>query len=127
MKSTDAAAILAAINAKFSTKRAYEHGDPALPSLTTYHVLVMVFRRYVPERRASGEVTMPGGRVVTRYIVPIQGLASPMTALRLLRDQTAAALEDQILPGDVGPFTFESADVVDEDEGWLVQQDTWTY
>lgn len=120
-QATDAAAVLTAINAQFSTKRAYELGDPALASLTVDHILVQVSRRYVAERRASGEVTMPGHYVAVRYI------AKSPANLALLREKTTVALEDRILPGDVGPFSFESSKVEGVDEGWLVEADTFTY
>lgn len=119
--STDAAAILAAINATFTTPRAYELGDPGLATLTTDHIVVMVFRRFVPEKNAAGEVPIHGGRVVTRYI------AKTPANVRVLRDRTTQALEDQILTGGVGPFTFESSDTADQDGAWLVESDTWTF
>lgn len=118
---TDAAAVIAAIDAQFTTKRAYELGDPALASLTTDYIVVLVFRRYVPGRRASGEVTLPGGRVVTRYVAKRAG------NLRVLRERTTTALEDRILAGDVGPFVFENSGTVDQDGDWLVDSDNWTY
>lgn len=116
----DTAAILAAINAKFTSRRAYEFGDPLARTLTTDHILVAHGRRFVPTRRASNEVSLPGGRTVTRYVAKTTG------NLAAFRDRVTAALEDQILPGDLGPFAFEGAGNVDDDEGWLVADDTWT-
>ena len=115
-----ATAVLAAINAQFSTVRAYELTDPAVKALTTDHVLVVTARRFVPDRLASGEVTVPGGRVVTRYVAKTAG------NVRNLRAKTAAALEDRIL-GGIGPFVFESEDAPDMDGGWVVATDTWTH
>lgn len=116
-------AILAAINAPYSSQRAYIFGDLRVPTLTTNHILVLVTRRYVPERLASGEVTIPGGRVVTRYIAKRGDNIPPLVAA------TKAALEDQILTfvgGEIGPFVFESHDPVTADETWFVATDTWT-
>lgn len=117
----DATAILAAINAQFTGTRAYEITDPLVKALTTDHVLVLTTRRYVEGRRGSGEVTMPGGRVVTRYV------AKTASNARSLRAKTTAALEDQLLPGDVGPFVFETSDAPQEDGDWLVSDDYWIY
>lgn len=121
-EATDAAAIIAAIRAKLPAgKSAFELSDPAVKNLTTDHVLVITSRRYVDERLGSGEVPLPGGRVLTRYVALTAG------NLRLLRAATTAALEDQILTGDVGPFTFEVSDPPDDDDGWITGADTWTY
>lgn len=120
-QATAAAAVIAAINAQFSGPRAYDMSDPAVKTLATDHVLVTVSRRYVPDRRESGEVTMPGGRVMTRYVARTVGNVYE------LRRRTTAALEDQILPGDVGPFTFESDETPGPDEGWVSGADVWIY
>ena len=116
-----ASAVLAAINAQFSAVRAYELTDPAVKALTTDHILIVTARRYVDGRLSSGEVSLPGGRVVTRYVAKTAG------NVRTLRAKTAAALEDKILAGGVGPFVFESEDAPDYDDGWLVATDTWTH
>ena len=116
-----AAAIIAAINAQFTTVRAYDMSDPAVKALSTDHVLVTVSRRYVDGRLVSGEVSVPGGRVMTRYVAKTVG------NVYNLRDKTAQALENRILTGDVGPFVFESADAPEPDDGWLSAADVWTY
>lgn len=116
-----AEAIIAAINAKFTTPRAYDMSDPAVKALSTDHVLVTTSRRYVEGRRDSGEVTMPGGRVMTRYVAKTVG------NLYAMRDRTTEALEDRILPGGFGPFVFESSDDPAPDDGWLSAADVWTY
>lgn len=120
-QATAAAAIIAAINARFATRRAYELTDPAVPSLTVDHILVTVSRRYVAERRASGEVTSPGGRTQTRYVAKTTG------NLYALRAKVTEALEAQILAGDVGPFSFEAEDAPAMDDGWLTAADDWTF
>lgn len=117
------AAVIAAINAQFTSTRAYLFGDTAVPTLTTDHILVLVTRRYVPERRASGEVTIPGGRVVTRYV------SKRADNIPTLVAKTAAALEDKILAfdgGEIGPLVFETHDPVAPDDTWSVATDTWT-
>lgn len=120
-QATDAAAVIAAVNAKFASVRAYDMSDPDASALTTDHILVSVTRRYVADRQASGEVTIPGGRVVTRYV------AKTIGNLYVLRQRVTEALEDVILPGGVGPFVFETSDPPGPDDGWISAADTWTY
>jgi len=125
-QSDDLAAVLAAINARYpSKKRAYSFGDPAVKSLTSGHILVLVDRRFVPERLLSGEVPLPGGRVFARYV------GTSEADVYAFRAATAAALEDQILPGGLGPFTFEGSDSLDDEvDGsttWFTAADTFTY
>ena len=122
----DLAAVLAAINARYpSKKRAYSFGDPAVRSLTSGHILVLVSRRYVQPTRSSGEVPLPGGRVFTRYV------GTSEADVLAFRSATTAALEGQILPGDIGPFSFESEDEMDDEvDGsttWWTAATTWTY
>lgn len=117
-------AILAAINAQYgSSQRAYIFGDARVATLSTDHILVLVTRRYVPERLASGEVTIPGVRVVTRYISKRGDNIPPLVAA------TRTALEDKILTftgGYIGPFVFEAHDPATADETWFVATDNWT-
>lgn len=125
-QANDLATVLAAINAKYPTKkRAYSFGDLAVKSLTSGHILVLVDRRYVPERLLSGEVPLPGGRVFTRYV------GTSEADVYAFRAATTAALEDQILAGGLGPFTFEASDSIDDEvDGsttWLTAADTWTF
>lgn len=117
----DATAIIAAINAQFTTVRAFDMSDDDVKSIDVDHILVTVSRRYVDEQLASGEVPIPGGRVVTRYV------AKTIANVYTLRSRTAAAIEDQILTGDVGPFSFESDEVPGPDDGWISAADVWTY
>lgn len=116
-------AIVAAINAKFAS--------PAVLTLaqskaaTKDYINVFVTRRYVADRRASGEVTMPGSRVVVRCVCKTEA------NLDVFRARVAAALEDQILAGDIGPFVFETEDLVDPDEAdatdWYLSESAWTF
>ena len=121
----EASAILAAINAQFSSTRAYLYGDPAIPSLTGDHILVSVSRRYTEGRLMSGDERVRGGRVTTRYVSKIA------TNVYVLRDRTTAALEAKTLPlspsGEVGPFVFESSEPPGPDDGWVSGDDFWTY
>lgn len=120
---TDSATITAAINAKFTTPpvMTFKQSQTA----TEDHIVIFVSRRYVADRLSSGEVTIPGGRVATRYVCLTEA------NLDVYRDRVKAALEDQILAGGVGPFTFESADQVSlEPSGgvdWFISADTFTY
>ena len=124
-----AAAILAAINAAITPAVAYEYGKvPGTNGNTgtepTSYMVVAISRRYVPERRASGEVTVPGGRLSTRYI------AKSVVNGREMRRRTAAVIEDKILTatgGDVGPFVFESGDPFQPDETYQVATDLFTF
>lgn len=116
-------AITDAINAKFASPvvLTFKQSQTA----TKDHVVLFVSRRYVADQLASGEVTIPGSRVVTRYVCLTEA------NLDVYRDRVKAALEDQILTGGVGPFVFESADVGDlEPSGgvdYYVAADTWTF
>lgn len=124
-----ATAILAAINAAIAPNVAYEYGKvPGTNGNTgtepASYMVVALSRRYVPERRASGEVTVRGGRLSTRYI------AKSVVNAREMRRRTTEVLEDKALTttaGDVGPFVFESADPFQPDEGYEVATDLWTF
>lgn len=116
---TDAAAIKTAIDAKFTTPRVVDLAGAK--SATKDYILLFVSRRYVADRLGSGEVTIPGGRVVVRYVCLAEANVSVM------RDRARAALEDVILPGGVGPFVFESETLTDDDGTWFVGADTFTY
>jgi hypothetical protein len=118
-------AILAAINAQFTTTRAYLYGDPVIPSLTTDHILVSVTRRYTEGRMVSGDERVRGGRVTTRYVSKRADNIYP------LRKAVESALEAETLPlspsGEVGPFVFESSEPPGPDDGWVTGDDFWTY
>lgn len=114
-------AIQAAIDAQFATPRVVSLEDA--PHVQVDHILMFVSRRFTADRRYSGEVTVPGGRVVVRYV------AKTGDNVRVMRARVFAALEDHILtaPTEVGPFTFETEDDIAVDEGWFVASDTFTY
>jgi hypothetical protein len=117
---SETTAICGAINAQFSTTSPAVAPDKAA-ALTTDHVIVFVSRRYVPDQLLSGEVTAPGGRVVTRYV------SKSVANLSNTRDKTRAALEDKFA-GSLGPFEFETEDpITDEADGWYVAADSWVY
>lgn len=118
-QASETAAICAAINAQFSASTPAVRPDQAA-TLTTDHIIVYVSRRYVADRRASGEVTMPGGRVLTRYVSKSAANLSNSQA------KTRAALEDRAV-GDLGPFVFETEDPIVEGDGWWSAADVWTY
>lgn len=116
---TDRQAAADAIDAQFTSPRSKTFAEAA--AATSDHVIVAAYRRYVADRLGSGEVTILGGRMLTRYVAKTEANANVM------RTRTRTALEDKILSGDVGPFVFESADVVQPDDGWFVATDLWTY
>lgn len=116
--------IAAAINAKFASPPVLTLAQAK--AATKDYINVFVARRFVPERRASGEVTLPGNRVVVRCVCKTEA------NLDVFRGRVASALEDQILTGDVGPFVFESEDFVDPDlvdatGDWYLAESTWTF
>lgn len=122
---TAASAITTAINAKFTT-------PPVLTlkqaqTATKDYIVLFVSRRYVDKRLASGEVSVPGGRVIVRSCCLTEA------NLDVFRARVSAALEDQILAdGVTGPFCFESeSDATDLDETlgttWFVTDSHWTF
>lgn len=118
-QTTTAAAISAAIDAQFATPRVVSMTEAA--SRTTDHIIVFISRRYTEGRLASGEARVIGGRVITRYITKDDG------NVRVMRERTAAAVEEKFLPGSDGPLAFETSTEVEEDDGWFVASDSWTY
>ena len=120
---TDAAAIIAAINAQFSTPRAFDLDDAK--TQTENHVIVFVLRRYVDGKMSDGSASARGGRVVTRYVGKSVG------DVRNMRERTTSALEEKTLSGDVGPFSFEleqeSLTFDSDDGGWFVAADSWVF
>lgn len=119
---TDAAQIIAAINAKFTAPYAFELDDAK--TQTGNHVIVFVGRRYVEGTMIGGSARVTGGRVVTRYV------GRYVSDVRDMRAKTTAALEDQFL-ASVGPFSFEAEQeslAFDADDGgWYVAADSWLY
>lgn len=112
-------AIKAAVDARFATPRVLDVETAA--NQTADHIVLFVSRRYVPDQLGSGEVTIKGGRTVLRSVCK-----SPENA-SVFYDRIEAALEDKILPGDFGPFVFESSLDVDADDGWFVTEHRFTY
>ena len=120
---SDTSDITAAINAKFA--------NPVVITLTqaktatTDYIVIFLSRRYVADRYVSGEVTIPGGRVVVRCV------CSKEANVDVFRARVAAALENQILPSGLGPFVFETEDVTDPNSdlgsSWFVSNSSWTY
>ena len=120
---SDQATIAAAINAKFTSPPVLSLKDSQ--STTKDYINVFTARRFTPERLASGEVTIPGGRVVVRCVCRDE------ENLDVFRARVVAALEDHILADDLGPFVFESEDFADPDSeiatDWYASESTWTY
>lgn len=115
--------ITAAVNAKFASPKVLTLAQSK--TATADYVNVFTARRYVPDRRASGEVTIPGNRAIVRCVCKTEA------NLDVFRGRVTAALEDQILTGDVGPFTFESETFIDPDEAdatdWYIAESMWTF
>lgn len=99
--------------------------DPAVApdkaaAQTSDHIIVFVSRRYTGGFRASGEESVPGGRVVIRYV------NKSVANLSNNRDKARAVIEDKAV-GNLGPFVFETENPVGEDDGWFVASDSFTY
>ena len=128
-ESEQAEAILEALNTALAGRAAYEYSKVPGSNGNTgtepdKYVVVALSRRYVDSRRAGGSVMLPGGRLETRYV------AKSLTDARNMRRLVTAALEDVTLTttaGEVGPFTFESAEAFRPDETYQVGSDTWTF
>lgn len=121
---TARSAIAAAIDAKFTTPRVLTLKQAQ--TATADYIVLFVSRRYVDKQLASGEVSVSGGRVIVRSCCTTEA------NLDVFRARVAAALEDQIVAGDVGPFVFESeADDTDLDDTigttWFVTDSRWTF
>lgn len=121
---TAQSAVTAAINAKFATSPVLTLAQSK--SATKDYINVFVARRFVDGRLVSGEVAVPGQRVVVRSVCKTEA------NLDVFRSRVATALEDQILPGDIGPFVFESEDFVDPElvdasGDWYLAESIWTF
>lgn len=113
-------AIKTAVDAKFTAPRVLDLDEAA--AVTTDHIVLWVSRRYTADQMLSGEVRAKGGRIVIRSVCK-----SPDN-VRVFRERIEAALESKTLPGDIGPFVFESeTDVNDEDDPWFVGSTSYTY
>ncbi len=113
-------AIKTAVDAKFTTPRVFDLDEAG--ALTTDHIVLWVSRRYTADRLLSGDVRYKGGRIVIRSVCK-----SPDN-VRVFRERIEAALEGVTLPGDIGPFVFESqTDVDDAEDPWFVASDSFTY
>ena len=119
---TDAAEVIAAIDAQFSTPLAVDIDDAA--AKVGNHVIVFLSRRYVDGKMIDGSARAAGGRLVTRYVGRTVG------DVRVMRQKTTAALEDRFL-ATVGPFSFEveqeSLAYDADDGGWYVAADAWVF
>lgn len=118
------AAITTAINAKFATApvKTLKQAQTA----TSDYIVLFVSRRYVADRYVSGEVTIPGGRVTVRCVCMTEA------NLEVYRARVQSALENQILPDDVGPFVFETEtdtalDSTTSGTTVFVADSQWTY
>lgn len=116
-----AAAAVTAINAKFSTTRAYELDDvPA--TRPDYYVEVAVSRRLVSgNRRGDGSKSFKGYRLTTRVV------ALTITNARLLEQKVTEALDFVALGSDVTPVEYETSTSVDPDDGWFSGVTSWTF
>lgn len=121
-----AEAILAAINAAIAPAVAYEYDKVpgAFGNAGTRPIrfaTIAITRRFVDKRRASGEVSTNGYRLVVRYA------AKATNDARNMRDKSNAALEEQILPGDIGPFIWTSSQAFGPDDGYQSGSDTYDF
>lgn len=117
---SETTAICGAINDEFSASNPAVAPDEAAAQ-TGDHVIVFVSRRHTGFYRASGEESVVGGRVVTRYA------SKSVANLSNTQAKTRARLEDRTIDA-LGPFTFETEQALDPDpDGWFLAEDHWTY
>lgn len=119
-----ATALLTAINATLAPRKAWDDDKVPADADKLGYVTINLSRRYVDDRLVSGEVTMTGWRLVTRYV------SKSVPNARLMRAKVATALEEALVPfaGDYfGPVDFESAEPIGPDDGWFSGADTWTF
>lgn len=121
-RSSDIAAIRAAIDAQFASPVTVEIDDAA--KRTSDYIIVFLSRRYVEGRLISGESRTDGWRLVTRYVAK-----KSAANVRVLQDRTRAAIEEKFLPDGAGPFSFETEQeplAYDSDGGgWFTTADAW--
>jgi hypothetical protein len=115
-----AQAILAALNGVLGDAEAFDI-DGVPTERPDRYVVIDITRRWMPEQLASGEVPIPGWFLTTEYH------ARNVNDVREMRRRTQQELEDQVLPGDAGPFAFQTADEITSVDGWCDSADTWTY
>lgn len=120
---TALSSITAAINAKFTTPPVITLAQAK--TATTDYVNVFISRRYTDNYRGSGEVSVIGYRAVIRCVCKTEA------NLGVFVTRVTAALEDQILSGDVGPFRFETESTVDPDAvfdgDWYIADLSWAF
>lgn len=117
---TAAVTILAALNAVLGDADAYDIDEVPAERPDKY-VAIDITRRWVPERRFGGKVMLPG------YFLTVEYHARNVHDVRSMREKAVAALEDVILSGDIGPFTFATAAEVSARDGWFDSADTFTF
>lgn len=118
-----ATAVIAAINAKFTTPRAYEL-DSVPAVRPAQYIEVTVSRRFVDGTpRYDGSKSWKGVRITTRAV------AQTVTNARLLHTKTTEALEDVFLAvggATTTPVQFETETPIAEDDGWYSGVTSWT-
>jgi hypothetical protein len=123
-----AEAAVAALNAHLSAltipREAFDVDDVPT-TLPDAYVEVSVSRRFIDgSPRGDGSKTGTGWRLLTRAV------ARSTSDARRLHDLCAEALEFQTLTVDghlTTPLEFETADPIEDDEGWFSGAWVWTY
>jgi hypothetical protein len=91
-------------------------------SVPKAYVVIDISRRFTESRRYSGEVTLPGYRLGTRYC------HDSVDNVRELQRRVTAALESQIIEPDLGPFDFEvESEPIHRDSLGFTGVDDWTF
>lgn len=114
------AAVVAAINARYPERPRAVDSDTAAKDPRN-KIVVSLYRRFVAPTRRSGIVTVSAGRITTQYAAALKATVSDF------RREVRAALEEQILPGDLGPIAFESSTATEPDGDLFVGSDIWTF
>ncbi len=115
------AAVVAAINARYPAERPRAVDSDTAAKDPRNKIVVSLYRRFVAPTRRSGIVTVSAGRITTQYAAALKATVSDF------RGEVRAALEEQILPGDLGPIAFESSTATEPDGDLFVGSDTWTF
>lgn len=119
-----ATAVLAAINAQFTTTRAYDLADVPSPRPAEY-IEVTVSRRFGGALKQGGSMDVVGYRVTVRAVSQ-----TSITNVRNSLEKCRAALEFKRLSiggGQTTPIQFETEDPAAPDEGWFSGLEVYTY
>lgn len=119
---TQAAALLAALNAKLAPKKAYDLDEVPTTRPDSY-VSFSVVWRFGGEARSDGYVGTDGARITTTYV------ARTITNARLMRSKVVDVFRHGhvAIADDVAIISRETGDPIGEKDGWFTGWDDWTF